>query len=621
TMTRLGDLLRLPWFATGEMPDPARAVLIDWLLRRQPGLEPRLRQALHRLLEENAPPEDSAAWDEFAMRVAFNEWMIATDPKLKKELEEKLARWLETHEADFIVIRELTGPPGPLDSLLPDSWKKRLFKGKIPALGWREQWKDLLRFALPLLALAATALFAFWRPQAPECSGEPARLLVGNDSLTICTGTDEAKLLVWEYRMREAAARRDSAAYEALYQQYPIPSSMARSALVRECLANVANAAYDAALPDYQMADSLLQLKRSPQPFQGAACAWFSRAAGTVLNDTFQIWTWPQGVRVFRVLPWVLQATGWCANHQTIRAENNTCRQVANLGTSVGFRNRVLSLPELKEIYQNPNGSLARQTLIQPVRAGETVELIDSTPDFWKVQYGGTVGFIARIALNKPTLLPCGTKIPVPKSIRDTAHTAPIPLPTMIPVAGGTFNMGDEQQHPVTLSDYAIGRTEVTNEQYCAFLNESGNQSEGGATWIDLEGSLSTEKCRISSADGKKFTVEKGQEKHPVIYVSWYGARAYCQWVSQKTGRKFRLPTEAEWEYAARGGQQKKSDFLYAGSNNVDAVAWYTNNTKDSGTRAVATKTANDLNLYDMSGNVYEWCSDWYGDYPTGGKP
>mgnify|MGYP003334401633 CR=1 FL=1 len=97
-----------------------------------------------------------------------------------------------------------------------------------------------------------------------------------------------------------------------------------------------------------------------------------------------------------------------------------------------------------------------------------------------------------------------------------------------------------------------------------------------------------------------------------MIYVSWYGARAYCTWLSKKIGKEVRLPTEAEWEYAARGGKKSRG-YTYSGSNTIGEVAWYDVNADNSLlVQKVGGKSPNELGLYDMSGNVWEWCSDWY---------
>ena len=165
---------------------------------------------------------------------------------------------------------------------------------------------------------------------------------------------------------------------------------------------------------------------------------------------------------------------------------------------------------------------------------------------------------------------------------------------TMIRVDGGTFTMGatseqgsdassgEKPAHQVTLSPYYIGETEVTQ-----------------ALWEAVMGS------NPSNFIGSNRPVEK---------VSWNDCQEFIQKLNQETGRKFRLPTEAEWEFAARGGKYSKG-YKYSGSNNLKDVAWFGD--KSSQTHDVKTKQANELGLYDMSGNVWEWVQDWRGEYPS----
>ncbi len=180
-----------------------------------------------------------------------------------------------------------------------------------------------------------------------------------------------------------------------------------------------------------------------------------------------------------------------------------------------------------------------------------------------------------------------------------------IKTPETVFVKGGSFLMGnpygtyDEPPHKVFISDFKISKYEITNEQYCEFLNKKGNQKEEGGYWIDLD----KKDCMIIKKENI-FIPKPGKEKFPVIYVTWYGAKAYCEWIGG------RLPTEAEWEYAARGGI-KSQGYKYAGSNNIDQVAWYKKNSKGK-IHIVGEKKPNELEIYDMSGNVQEWCSDWY---------
>ncbi len=157
----------------------------------------------------------------------------------------------------------------------------------------------------------------------------------------------------------------------------------------------------------------------------------------------------------------------------------------------------------------------------------------------------------------------------------------------MIKVEGGTFTMGatpeqgnearqdEKPAHNVTLSTFYICQTEVTQELWQAVMGSNPSPYNG--------------------------------TKLPVSNISWDNCQEFISNLNQITGKTFRLPTEAEWEYAARGGN-KSQGYKYAGSNNVDEVAWYSSNT----THTVATKMPNELGLYDMSGNVWEWCQDWY---------
>ncbi len=160
----------------------------------------------------------------------------------------------------------------------------------------------------------------------------------------------------------------------------------------------------------------------------------------------------------------------------------------------------------------------------------------------------------------------------------------------MVFVEGGTFQMGsndgesDEQPvHQVTLSNYHIGKTEVTQELWQAVMGS--NPSYSGF---------------------------KGA-KNPVNNVSWNDCQEFISKLNRLTGGRFRLPTEAEWEYAARGGNKSRG-YKYSGSDYLGRVAWYEDNS-DSKVHPVGSKSPNELGLYDMSGNVREWCSDWYDSY------
>ncbi len=198
-------------------------------------------------------------------------------------------------------------------------------------------------------------------------------------------------------------------------------------------------------------------------------------------------------------------------------------------------------------------------------------------------------------------------------------------LPDMVSVKGGTYKMGcterqyncsekEKPAHRVKVDDFYISCYEITNELYCHFLNEIEANPGGsyyGFEYIDI----GDEKCKIFH-ENNQFYIEEGNENHPVVEVTWYGAKAYCHWADG------RLPTEAEWEYVARGGENA-NDYFFSGNDDIEEVGWFKGNhftTPDGqfkyrkGTIEVGRKKPNALGIYDLSGNVWELCNDWFSE-------
>jgi formylglycine-generating enzyme required for sulfatase activity len=165
---------------------------------------------------------------------------------------------------------------------------------------------------------------------------------------------------------------------------------------------------------------------------------------------------------------------------------------------------------------------------------------------------------------------------------------------SMVFVQGGTFRMGctqeqqgscesDETLHSVTVSSFSIGKYEVTQAQWKLIMGSNPSKFQG--------------------------------DNLPVENVSWHDAQEFIARLNDTTGKRYRLPTETEWEYAARGGAKSRG-YKYSGSHNLNSVAWFEDNSGYS-THPVGSKLPNELGIYDMSGNVYEWCSDGYDSYPA----
>jgi len=163
----------------------------------------------------------------------------------------------------------------------------------------------------------------------------------------------------------------------------------------------------------------------------------------------------------------------------------------------------------------------------------------------------------------------------------------------LVLVEGGSFTMGnilgeedEKPAHVVQLSNFYISKHEITVKQYKEYCEKTRkSMPESNVQWLDY---------------------------HPITYVSWEDAKGYCHWLSETTGEKYRLPTEAEWEYAAKGGMNEDQD-TKATRSETDKYAWHKGNTGGYGHYQVGKLKPNELGIYDIIGNVWEWCEDWYG--------
>ena len=274
---------------------------------------------------------------------------------------------------------------------------------------------------------------------------------------------------------------------------------------------------------------------------------------------------------------------------------------------------------------------LSTEAVSMEVYTSETVEITDGNgeyscssedPSMVTVNLEGTTLTLSALKVGETKVLV--TDLTTQQTISIAVTVTPTFLPSdgivtvngvtfkMVRVPGDTFMMGGTNDqgfdtrsneypiHSVTLSDFAIGETEVTQALWQAVMGLGMTpSSDTNSQWTDFYG--------------------LGDE-YPAYYISWDDCQAFIKKLNELTGMSFRLPTEAEWEYAARGGNGSGA-YRYAGSNTLADVAWFGDNSyslgsnhPDYGTHAVGTKAPNALGLYDMSGNVWEWCQDWFDD-------
>ena len=269
----------------------------------------------------------------------------------------------------------------------------------------------------------------------------------------------------------------------------------------------------------------------------------------------------------------------------------------------------VVAQPPQKSAQESENsiddeGTIIENTAVKPERS----ELPKATKDtktpnkksklgLWLALVVAAIAIGVAVFVFSPSNASKGTESTEAKAFENKTFTVNGVSFDMIAVKGGTFTMGctseqsdcwgdEKPTHNVTLSDYYIGKFEVTQELWQAVMGSNPSDFKGNNL--------------------------------PVEQVSWNDVQEFITKLNQKTGANFRLPTEAEWEYAARGGNKSRG-YKYSGNNTIGNVAWYWDNSNEK-THQVGTKSPNELGIYDMSGNVWEWCQDWYGDYSSGSQ-
>lgn len=207
------------------------------------------------------------------------------------------------------------------------------------------------------------------------------------------------------------------------------------------------------------------------------------------------------------------------------------------------------------------------------------------------------------------------------KALSSKSPTQKMEAFNMVFIKGGSFTMGCQKQyqadcediekpaHRAKARDFWLNKYEVTNKEFVEFANAYHKEEEKEKGWLEWFVNyhyFKESSCKVDFENGF-FSVVKKYEHHPVGNVSMYGIQKYLLWKSEEDGIKYRLPTEIEWEFAARGGN-KSQHYNFSGSNNLDEVGWYRENSNGS-THRIGLKKPNELGLYDMSGNMDEWCS------------
>lgn len=603
TVENLLHLTRLPWFVEGHFPDAAREDLIAYLA--QAGLESRIRESLHRLLEEvQKPPTESIAYEDYDVNALTNELLFTAHRPRRRKLRTQLNRYLAAGlEPDVVSLRYVQErQSSSLDFILSEQWKRAFFNEGNPLLGWKD-WM----WALPIWVVMVVAGWMY-QPNFGTCEGEQ----VEYKEQLVCLESGKDYLILQEVHYRDTIAQQKS--LPDIFPVTLVGGLQIKSTLIREAdPIDSLQSKHNIAIYFYNAG---AKLHNQWRPLQDSIQTLSERAANAPLQQQSNNIGFSNARNKYRSLQ--------------IVADSLAAQSCDNFTRGYALYQQLPDTTRARTLTVGYSFKLAMQRVcVEP-------DSVITEPFVWNVlitdaQTGEPLNSAVVRALNgniigRATRTIGGFRLEVPGEFKNsllevnaaadgyqnrttslrveenqaTIALEPLPAiePDMVLVRGGTFTMGclekrdgnceDDQKppHEVKVNNFSISKYEVTQAQWRA----------------------------VMGSDPPELNF-KGCDQCPVESVSWNDIQDFLKKLNDKTGKNYRLPTEAEWEYAARGGANSR-DYLYAGSNTIGEVAWYNENS-GSKTHPVGQKTANELGIHDMSGNVWEWCSDWYDDYPT----